>query len=157
MKSLLITFTSACLYLASASVLAQSDNQALQSIVDRASQCADNAPRGNMASCGMSMYSQIASEIPDRNPAKGPSLTLARRLTEVFTRVDQGQLTSQSERQLAFMAVMDDFRKELQAARDNDRQRMLQTFRDAERILTPPRQNTIECRTDLMGVTRCKY
>lgn len=138
-------------------VIAQNDNQVLQAIVDRANQCANNAPRGNMAACRMSMYTQLASEIPDRNPAKGPSLTLARRLTEVFSRIDQGQLASESDKQLAFMAVMGDFRKDVQSARDNDRQRTLQMFRDAERILTPPRQNTIECRTDLMGVTRCKY
>ena len=157
MKSLRIIFASACLYLLSASVLAQNDNQALQAIVDRAHQCANNAPRGNMSSCGVAMYSQIASEVPDRNPVKGPSLTLARRLTEVFGRIDQGQLASESDKQLAFMAVMDDFRKDVQSARDSERQRTLQMFRDAERILTPPRQNTIQCLRDPMGNMSCRY
>jgi hypothetical protein len=157
MKPLLIILLATIGSLLSMAAIAQNDNQALQAIVDRANQCANNAPRGSMTGCGVSMYTEIASQVPDRNPAKGPSLTLARRLTEVFSRVDQGQLQSESERQLALMAVMDDFRRDLQASRDSDRQRTLQMFRDAERVLTPPRQNTIECRTDLMGVTRCKY
>lgn len=157
MKPLLIILLATIGSLLSMAAIAQNDNQVLQAIVDRANQCANNAPRGNMTGCGMSMYTEIASQVPDRNPAKGPSLTLARRLTEVFSRVDQGQLQSESERQLALMAVMDDFRRDLQSSRDSDRQRTLQMFRDAERVLTPPRQNTIECRTDLMGVTRCKY
>lgn len=157
MKPLLIILLATIGSLLSMAAIAQNDNQVLQAIVDRANQCANNAPRGNMTGCGVSMYTEIASQVPDRNPAKGPSLTLARRLTEVFSRVDQGQLQSESERQLALMAVMDDFRRDLQASRDGDRQRTLQMFRDAERVLTPPRQNTIECRTDLMGVTRCKY
>lgn len=157
MKPLLIILLATIGSLLSMAAIAQNDNQVLQAIVDRANQCANNASRGNMTGCGVSMYTEIASQVPDRNPAKGPSLTLARRLTEVFSRVDQGQLQSESERQLALMAVMDDFRRDLQASRDGDRQRTLQMFRDAERVLTPPRQNTIECRTDLMGVTRCKY
>jgi hypothetical protein len=158
MKSLKVSFLILISTLMASPSFSQSggDNQVLQAIVDRTYSCANNATKGNIASCGVTMYGDIVSQVPDRNLAKGPSLTLARRLTEIFSQIDRGQISTENEKQIALMGVMDQFRNDLQAARDNDRQRTLQMFRDAERILTPPRQNTIECLTN-GPMTRCKY